>query len=300
MIPLANLNLNTYVVFPPAEKTAKIALIGLVVTAAVNFMGVPLDPKPLYLLLTATVLCASPRDISPWFACMILVATIIIEAVLGDRSYCIASVFAMFLYFKWQNGKIMRTLIILGCFLILIVYVYFMTFICNELNYITGGIFGQNTRSFLLLEMVGQMTPYELLTGRGLGGQYFSYFFYHYLTLGMTDGDSPFRRSSEVGFLGSLLKIGLFGTAMFCYVICRAQYQRFKSHVRIYSGYLNISLVLLLLFFSELYHQASFGYALWFTCCGLAYNYRENGKLIHDSVVGQFENPLALRAHDHP
>jgi hypothetical protein len=64
-----------------------------------------------------------------------------------------------------------------------------------------------DTRTFLFVELFGDLEPYELIIGRGALGTYFSPYFEYTEKHGLA-GDSPTRMVNEVGYLQMILKGG--------------------------------------------------------------------------------------------
>ena len=279
LIPLANLNLCTHVIFPTVNTTAKLALVFAILFGISSCKGVYkeiyFDPRPFIILLWACVLCDGRKEITQKFAYAILFVCLTVSFIDGLRSYIITTVFVSFLYLYPKFG--IRTRFFLICFSFLALFAYI--FLGRMIQY-----FGDNTRTYITLELLYQLSPHELLLGRGLGGRYFSYF--NYLMVLKNNIDiAIFRSMIEVGFLCIILKIGIIGAIMFVYMMCYTQFVKVKKNIDISTGYLNFILAMFFLLFFELPHQASFGYGLWFTCCGLSYYHARGGTVLVDRPV---------------
>lgn len=73
-----------------------------------------------------------------------------------------------------------------------------------------GKRLGGDTRSFLVEELFNDLSPWEVVFGRGALGTYYSPFFNYSWLHGMV-GDSPIRQVNEIGYLHIVLKLGMVG-----------------------------------------------------------------------------------------
>jgi len=99
----------------------------------------------------------------------------------------------------------------------------------------TSGLLA-DTRTFLFRELAADFTNYDWVFGRGALGAYYSPYFEHWRLLGLP-GDSPYRQTSEVGYLFIVLKMGLVGVALYLATMLSAVFSsRYLADRRLAGG----------------------------------------------------------------
>lgn len=130
-----------------------------------------------------------------------------------------------------------------------------------------------DTRSFLFEEMIDDFSYYELLTGRGFDGSYYSpYFAYVAKHFAADVGlNNVWRTTSEIGWLNIILHFGLFGLIPF-YIGTFSPaifHSRNRSEILQIDGVYCLLPVISLLFAGELWSAINITYFSWYVALGI-------------------------------
>lgn len=105
-----------------------------------------------------------------------------------------------------------------------------------------------DTRTFLFVEMFADLSPKEVLIGRGALGTYFSEYFYSLKQKDLEGGDHFIRTINEVGYLQMILKGGVIMVVLYLLILIPAAFLgifRSKNVVSRMCGYLILSYILI-------------------------------------------------------
>jgi len=129
--------------------------------------------------------------------------------------------------------------------LALFLFLKFDTYV-NELS--KNDSLTTDTRTFLFVELFSDLSPKELLIGRGSLGTYFSEYFYSLKEKGVEGGDHYMRSINEVGYLHMILKGGFIMVILYLLILIPAAFLgifRSKNVISRMCGYLILAYLLI-------------------------------------------------------
>lgn len=260
------------------------------ISSALTLVGVWASKRFMVLLLLAIAAAweiagMDPKVYTPTIAVVVLLHVTLIE----ERAYfysasVLAATFALMVYSDYRSyamaagfmlvAKIMRLgrpiPSVLTSVILLALPLLYLNALHDPAEYV---LFGRNvladTRTFLMVEVWGQLLGGDFLFGRGLAGTYFSEYFYSLQPAFQDKADHYVRSGVEMGVLNTILKLGVVGLVAFLAVYFSIMANRVDPRAYSVAEKLRtFSLCMFLLFVIELPQMISFAYLMWFMVLG--------------------------------
>ncbi len=306
LIPTAEVRLRNAFLFPTPKTTVYLCLAGILITEIFNaFLSITLNIRPFVFVILAAALLNEGSvkriDNKTLLYCAVTFCMYVcfLTTFKAYRSYSLAcaATLVLMLLSNLRQGFVLKKAFAISAIVVTwsstALLLEYPEFLFRDLPGLIGIDMGADTRTFLILEYLNGATLQDIAVGRGLGGGYYSSFFYHLVMVGIPGGDSPFRAGVEIGAINVILKLGLVGLVPFLAITNYAVLRRGAWSPR-FQGYIALLLIINMLFFEEWVQDAGVTYALWFAVVGVTYATWSDERQFHSKRRLERALPLPL------